>query len=66
MQALDRAVPKSELIEQYEICDGLTEEMKERMKKYLLSLHGIKEKTLFSCWRKKKKTNLGTHPLRLC
>jgi len=29
MQALDRAVPKSELIEQYENCDGLTEEMKD-------------------------------------
>jgi hypothetical protein len=45
MQALDRTVPKSELIEQYENCDGLTEEMKERMKEYLLSLHGIKENT---------------------
>lgn len=45
MQALDRAVPKSELIEQYENCDGLTEEMKERMKEYLLSLHGKKENT---------------------
>ena len=29
MQALDRAVPKSEPIEQYENCDGLTEEMKD-------------------------------------
>jgi len=38
MQALDRPVPKSELIEQYENCDGLTEEMKERMKEYLLTL----------------------------
>ena len=29
MEILARPVPKSDLIEQYEKCDGLTEEMKE-------------------------------------
>ena len=44
MQTLVRPVPKSER-RQFENCDGLTEEMKARMTEYLLSLHGIKEKT---------------------
>ena len=45
MQTLIRAIPKSWIIEGYENCDGLTEEMKERMTEYLLSLHGVKEST---------------------
>lgn len=45
IQTLVRPVPKSWIIERYEKCDGLTEEMKERMTEFLLSLHGIKEST---------------------
>lgn len=40
MQTVMRQVPKNLEIEQY---DGITEETKERMTEYLLSLHGIKE-----------------------
>lgn len=40
MQIVMRQVPKNLEIEQY---DGITEEMKERMTEYQLSLHGIKE-----------------------
>jgi len=45
MQTLVRPVPKSWIIEGYQKCDGLTEEMKERMTEFLLSLHGIKDST---------------------
>lgn len=45
MQTLARPVPKSWIIERYEKCDDLTEEMKERMTEFLLSLYGVKEST---------------------
>jgi site-specific recombinase XerD len=45
MQTLASPVPKSWIIEEYENCEQLTEEMKTRMTEYLLSLHGIKENT---------------------
>lgn len=38
-----RGLPKNWIIEQYENNRDLTEEMKEKMTEYLLSLHGIKE-----------------------
>ena len=38
-----RGLPRNWIIEQYENCRDLTEEMKKKMTEYLLSLHGIKE-----------------------
>ena len=38
-----RGLPKNWIIEQYENNRDLTEEQKEKMTEYLLSLHGIKE-----------------------
>lgn len=38
-----RGLPRNWIIEQYENNSDLTEEMKEKMTEYLLSLHGIKE-----------------------
>jgi len=43
MQTVMRQVPKTWIIEQYRKCNRITEEMKEKMTEYLLSLHGIKE-----------------------
>lgn len=36
-------VPKNWIIDEYEKCKQLTEEIKEKMREYLLSLHRIKE-----------------------
>jgi site-specific recombinase XerD len=45
MQTEIRPIPKSWIIDEYEKCGGLTEEMKTRMTEYLLSLHGVRENT---------------------
>jgi hypothetical protein len=55
MQIQVSPVPKSWIIEEYEKCEQLTEEMKERMTEYLLSLHGIKENSKHEYLSKIKK-----------
>jgi len=55
MQIQASPVPKSWIIEEYEKCEQLTEEMKERMTEYLLSLHGIKENSKHEYLSKIKK-----------
>ena len=55
MQIQVSPVPKSWIIEEYEKCEQLTEEMKGRMTEYLLSLHGIKENSKHEYLSKTKK-----------
>jgi hypothetical protein len=45
MQTLISSVPESWIIEEYEKCEQLIEEMRQRMTEFLLSLHGVKENT---------------------
>jgi site-specific recombinase XerD len=45
MQTLVSPVPKSWIIGEYEKCEQLAEEMKQRMTEFLLSLHSVKENT---------------------
>jgi len=55
MQIQTSPLPKSWIIEEYEKFEQLTEEMKERMTEYLLSLHGIKENSKHEYMSKIKK-----------
>lgn len=45
METEIRGLPKNWIFDQFQECRDLTEEMKETMIKYLLSLHGIKDNT---------------------
>ena len=54
METEIRGLPKNWIFDQFQECRDLTEEMKETMIKYLLSLHGIKDNTKSSYLSKTK------------